>query len=152
MGRVASVAPHPNSDKLYICKIDVGDGRERQVVAGLQQYITIDELQVRRTAGAGCCIVLWDCRARAGARLCRLALCRGGLIALGGRAVAAWAGKSVLKMHAPSLGGPQKSSAVEPLTAQGSLVAVVLNLKAAKLAGEASEAMILAGSVKVGGG
>ena len=31
VARVVSVQPHPNSDKLYICKVDAGEGKERQV-------------------------------------------------------------------------------------------------------------------------
>lgn len=72
VARVTSVSDHPSgSEKLWLCKIDIGGGQERQVVAGLRQHISREEL--------------------------------------GGR-----------------------------------LVAVVLNLKPAKLAGELSEAMILA--------
>ncbi|GAB4821220.1 hypothetical protein N2152v2_008266 [Parachlorella kessleri] len=77
VARVVSVQPHPNSNKLYICKVDAGEGKERQVVAGLQRHVPAGELE-------------------------------------------------------------------------GSLVVTVLNLKAAKLAGELSEAMILAASVHQG--
>lgn len=71
---VQSVENHPNSEKLYVCKIDVGGGTIKQVVAGLKKFVTVEELQ-------------------------------------------------------------------------GKLVCVILNLKTAKLAGQVSEAMILAGSV-----
>jgi aminoacyl tRNA synthase complex-interacting multifunctional protein 1 len=71
---VQSVENHPNSEKLYVCKIDVGGGTIKQVVAGLKKFVTVEELQ-------------------------------------------------------------------------GRLVCVILNLKTAKLAGQVSEAMILAGSV-----
>ena len=72
--------PHPpslcsgGSEKLWLCKVDIGSGSERQVVAGLRQHISREELTAR-------------------------------------------------------------------------LVALVLNLKPAKLAGELSEAMILVGVV-----
>jgi tRNA-binding EMAP/Myf-like protein len=39
VGRVLEAAPVPNSEKLLQCKIDVGGGEVRQVVAGLQQYV-----------------------------------------------------------------------------------------------------------------
>lgn len=45
VARVDSVEIHPNSDKLYICKLDVGTGEHKQVVAGLQQYIPQEQLQ-----------------------------------------------------------------------------------------------------------
>ena len=34
IARVKSVENHPNADKLYVLKIDIGD-EERQIVAGL---------------------------------------------------------------------------------------------------------------------
>jgi len=77
--RVISVIEHPNSDKLYITTLDIGNDQTRQVVAGLRKYIAAEDLQ-------------------------------------------------------------------------GSLVAVVLNLKAAKLGGELSEGMILASSEPEGVG
>jgi aminoacyl tRNA synthase complex-interacting multifunctional protein 1 len=79
VARVASVVEHPNSDKLYITTLDIGNGQTKQVVAGLRKYISAADLQ-------------------------------------------------------------------------GSLVAVVLNLKAAKLGGELSEGMILASSEPEGVG
>ena len=44
VARVTSVVPHPNSDKLYITQLDIGDGSTRQIVAGLQKHIAIDAL------------------------------------------------------------------------------------------------------------
>jgi methionine--tRNA ligase beta chain len=79
VARVTSVVEHPNSDKLYITTLDIGNDQTRQVVAGLRKYITASELE-------------------------------------------------------------------------GSLVVVVLNLKAAKLGGEVSEGMILAASEPEGVG
>ncbi|KAH7623946.1 putative Tyrosine--tRNA ligase, cytoplasmic [Nannochloris sp. 'desiccata'] len=79
VARVTSVVEHPNSDKLYITTLDVGNDQTRQVVAGLRKYIAAEDLQ-------------------------------------------------------------------------GSLVAAVLNLKAAKLGGELSEGMILASSEPEGVG
>lgn len=45
VGRVISVVPHPNSEKLYITKVDVGNDQVRQIVAGLQQYVDAAQLQ-----------------------------------------------------------------------------------------------------------
>ncbi|KAL2621081.1 hypothetical protein R1flu_001286 [Riccia fluitans] len=78
VGLVQSVADHPLSEKLYICKLEIGDGQIRQVVAGLKKFVAPSELQ-------------------------------------------------------------------------GKKVCVILNLKPAKLAGQLSEAMILAGDANVDG-
>jgi aminoacyl tRNA synthase complex-interacting multifunctional protein 1 len=45
VAKVKSVEKHPDSDKLYVCKLDIGNGEERQVVAGLQKFIPIPELE-----------------------------------------------------------------------------------------------------------
>lgn len=37
VGTVTSVEPHPNADKLYVLKVNIGT-EERQLVAGLKQY------------------------------------------------------------------------------------------------------------------
>ncbi len=37
VARVTSCEKHPDSDKLLICKLDIGNGESRQVVAGLQK-------------------------------------------------------------------------------------------------------------------
>ena len=76
VARVLSAVPHPGSAKLLLCRIAVGGGAERAVVAGLQLHVSAEELT-------------------------------------------------------------------------GRLVAVVLNLKPAKLAGELSEAMILAACARL---
>jgi methionyl-tRNA synthetase len=44
--RVTSVEAHPNADKLYVMKIDLG-GEERQIVAGLREHYTPEQLQGR---------------------------------------------------------------------------------------------------------
>lgn len=44
VARVLSAEAHPNSEKLYITRLDVGGGQVRQVVAGLRKYITTEEL------------------------------------------------------------------------------------------------------------
>ncbi len=35
---VKSVEPHPNADKLLVLKVDLGDGAERQLVAGIRGH------------------------------------------------------------------------------------------------------------------
>ena len=44
IGKIVSVADHPNADKLYVMKIDVG-GETRQSVAGLKPYYKPEELE-----------------------------------------------------------------------------------------------------------
>jgi len=46
IGRVVSVEDHPNADKLYVMKVDLG-AEERQLVAGLKRYYTAEQLQGR---------------------------------------------------------------------------------------------------------
>lgn len=42
---VTSVECHPDSEKLYICQLDIGNGETKQVVAGLQKYVKVEDLQ-----------------------------------------------------------------------------------------------------------
>lgn len=44
IGKVLSVENHPNADKLYILKIDIGGGEVKQSVAGLRPYLTPEQL------------------------------------------------------------------------------------------------------------
>lgn len=44
VARVLTVENHPNADKLYVMKIDLG-GSERQIVAALKKHYKPDELQ-----------------------------------------------------------------------------------------------------------
>ena len=44
IGKVVSVADHPNADKLYVMKVDIG-GEVRQSVAGLKPYYKPEELE-----------------------------------------------------------------------------------------------------------
>ena len=44
VAKVLSVEDHPNADKLYVLKVDLGD-EERQLVAGLREHYSQDELQ-----------------------------------------------------------------------------------------------------------
>ena len=43
-GVIRSVATHPNADKLYLIKVDLGDLGERQLVAGIRNYYDPEEL------------------------------------------------------------------------------------------------------------
>jgi methionyl-tRNA synthetase len=49
VGHVLSVDNHPNADKLYVLKIDIG-GDVRQVVAGMRAHYTPDELVGKQVA------------------------------------------------------------------------------------------------------
>lgn len=49
VGRITSVADHPDADKLYVMQIDVG-GRALQSVAGLKPYYRPEELEGRLVA------------------------------------------------------------------------------------------------------
>ena len=42
IGKVISVEDHPDADKLYLIKVDIG--KEVQVVAGLKKYYEKDEI------------------------------------------------------------------------------------------------------------
>ena len=43
-GKVLSVEVHPNADKLYVLKVDIGAGEVRTVVAGVRAYYTPEQL------------------------------------------------------------------------------------------------------------
>ena len=44
VGKVLSVQPHPNADKLYVMQVDLGEAEPRQLVAGLKPYYEADAL------------------------------------------------------------------------------------------------------------
>lgn len=48
VGVVTSVEDHPNADKLYVMKVDLGEDEERQLVAGLRPYYERDALLGKR--------------------------------------------------------------------------------------------------------
>jgi methionyl-tRNA synthetase len=48
VGTVTSVEPHPNADKLYVLKVDLGEETERQLVAGLKPYYEPEALAGRQ--------------------------------------------------------------------------------------------------------
>ena len=47
IGKVLEVADHPNADKLYVLKVDIGE-KEIQLVAGLKQHCSIEDLQDKK--------------------------------------------------------------------------------------------------------
>ncbi len=44
VGEIKSVEAHPNADKLYVMKVDLGEGEDRTIVAGLRKYYSVEEL------------------------------------------------------------------------------------------------------------
>lgn len=38
VGLITAIEDHPNANKLYVLKVDLGEGAERQLVAGLRPY------------------------------------------------------------------------------------------------------------------
>ena len=48
VGTILEIAPHPDADKLYILKIDEGKDTPRQLVAGLREAYTEDELKGKK--------------------------------------------------------------------------------------------------------
>ncbi|MFC1806211.1 methionine--tRNA ligase subunit beta [Planctomycetota bacterium] len=48
VGLIQSVEPHPNADKLFIMKVDIGEAEPRQLVAGLKPYYEADALVGKR--------------------------------------------------------------------------------------------------------
>jgi len=52
VGQIKEIWVHPEAEKLYCEKIDIGNGEERGVVSGLRDYIPIEEMKDRK------CIVI----------------------------------------------------------------------------------------------
>ena len=44
VGTVTAVRNHPNADKLLILTVNMGNGEERQIVAGIRKHYTADEV------------------------------------------------------------------------------------------------------------
>jgi methionyl-tRNA synthetase len=44
VAKVLEVAEHPNADKLYVLKVDAGNGQPRQLLAGLKPYCAPEAL------------------------------------------------------------------------------------------------------------
>lgn len=45
VGRILDAKPHPDSDKLYIETIDLGEAAPRQVLSGLAQHMALDAVK-----------------------------------------------------------------------------------------------------------
>ncbi len=52
VGKIISVEQHPEAEKLYVEKIDLGNGDIRQIVSGLKDYYSIDEMLNRKVVVA----------------------------------------------------------------------------------------------------
>ena len=46
VGEVLAFEPHPNADKLSLCRVDVGDGTERQIICGAKNFKAHDRVLV----------------------------------------------------------------------------------------------------------
>lgn len=44
VGKIKFVEDHPNADKLFVMKVDLGEGEDRTIVAGLKKYYSKDDL------------------------------------------------------------------------------------------------------------
>lgn len=44
VGKIDEISEHPDADKLYVLKVNVGEPKQRQIVAGLRNYYKKDEL------------------------------------------------------------------------------------------------------------
>ncbi len=50
VGVIATAEPHPSADRLYVLKVDLGEGAPRTVVAGLRSSYAAEELRGRKVA------------------------------------------------------------------------------------------------------
>ena len=50
VGEIVAVDDHPNSDRLYVLKVDLGDGTPRTIVAGLTKHYTKEALGNKKVA------------------------------------------------------------------------------------------------------
>jgi methionine--tRNA ligase beta chain len=46
-GKVLEVQPHPDSDKLFVEQIDLGEPEPRTIISGLRDFITVEEFTGR---------------------------------------------------------------------------------------------------------
>jgi methionyl-tRNA synthetase len=45
VGKILEVEPHPNADKLFVMKVDLGEKEPRTIVAGLRAHYEADKLK-----------------------------------------------------------------------------------------------------------
>jgi len=50
IGRICAVTQHPNSDRLYVLQVDVGEASPRTIVAGLTKHYTKESLLEKKVA------------------------------------------------------------------------------------------------------
>lgn len=50
VGKIVEVKKHPDADTLYVESIDLGESEPRQVVSGLANFVTMEEMQNRLVA------------------------------------------------------------------------------------------------------
>ena len=48
IGQIKKAEPHPNADKLLVLSVDLGEEKERTIVAGLAQHYKSEELQDKK--------------------------------------------------------------------------------------------------------
>lgn len=48
VGKILSIEDHPNADKLYIIKVDLGEEEPRTLVAGLKRFYSKEEMEGKR--------------------------------------------------------------------------------------------------------
>ena len=48
VGKIVSAEDHPDAEKLFLMKVDIGEGSPRQIVAGLRAYYTKEQLIGRK--------------------------------------------------------------------------------------------------------
>ena len=44
VARVLEAGAHPNADKLVVLKVDLGDGQQRQIIAGIRPWYAPEQL------------------------------------------------------------------------------------------------------------
>ena len=45
VGKIMSVEEHPNADKLFVLKVDLGEEEERTICAGLKKHYSVEDLE-----------------------------------------------------------------------------------------------------------
>jgi methionine--tRNA ligase beta chain len=58
VGRIVECEPHPESAKLFVEKIDLGEGRLRTIASGLQEFVPLEDMT------KGLCIVFANLKPR----------------------------------------------------------------------------------------
>ena len=48
VGEILEVKEHPNADKLFVMKVDLGEEKDRTIVAGLKEHYPADELKGKK--------------------------------------------------------------------------------------------------------